>query len=99
MSEWSNFSQRFFIIGNLNAHGLQHARAGHDIDFTDQLAVYSNENFLGYLYQEPNNDPDEGDSFFITDSEQLSGKNRIKFVLKTAAWPTSRSRKNGNDLK
>jgi hypothetical protein len=59
---------------------------GYDIDFIDELAVYLNDNLLGYLSIGPNNGLNSGDSFPITASGQLAGENRIRFVLKTAGW-------------
>jgi subtilisin family serine protease len=59
---------------------------GFDIDYTDELAVYLNDNFIGYLSRGPNNGLNAGDSFLIPASNQLNGENRIKFVLKTAGW-------------
>jgi hypothetical protein len=59
---------------------------GYDIDFIDELAVYLNDNLLGYLSKGPNNGLNSGDSFPIPASDQLTGENRIRFVLKTAGW-------------
>jgi subtilisin family serine protease len=59
---------------------------GYDIDYTDELAVYLNNNFIGYLSKGSNNGLNAGDSFLIPASAQISGLNRIKFVVKTAGW-------------
>ena len=59
---------------------------GYDIDYTDEVRVYLNDNFLGYLSKGPNNGLNAGDSFSILAGAQLSGENRIKFVQKKAGW-------------
>jgi hypothetical protein len=61
--------------------------SGYDIDYVDdEVAVYLNDNLLGYLSRGPNNGLNGGDSFPIPASAQLAGENRIKFVVKTAGW-------------
>jgi len=57
--------------------------SGYDIDYADEVTVYLNDNFLGYLSRGANNGLNGGDSFPIPASAQLSGENRIKFVQKT----------------
>ncbi len=59
---------------------------GYDIDYTDEIAVYLNDNLLGYLSKGPNNGLNAGDSFAIPADAQISGVNRIKFVQKTEGW-------------
>ncbi|MGD9045012.1 MAG: PQQ-dependent sugar dehydrogenase, partial [Desulfobacterales bacterium] len=60
--------------------------SGYDIDYTDEIAVYLNDNLLGYLSTGPNNGLNAGDSFDIPADAQISGENRIRFVQKTEGW-------------
>ena len=59
---------------------------GYDIDYVDEIAVYLNDNLLGYLSKGPNNRLNAGDSFSIPAGAQIPGENRIKFVQKKAGW-------------
>ena len=59
---------------------------GYDIDYVDEIAVYLNDNLLGYLSKGPNNGLNAGDSFAIPAGAQIPGENRIQFVQKTAGW-------------
>jgi len=59
---------------------------GYDIDYTDEIAVYLNDDLLGYLSKGPNDGLNAGDSFAIPAGDQISGENRIKFVQKTSGW-------------
>ena len=59
---------------------------GYDIDYADEITVYLNDNLLGYLSKGANNGLNAGDSFAIPAGAQISGENRIKFVLKTEGW-------------
>jgi hypothetical protein len=59
---------------------------GYDIDYADEIAVYLNDNLLGYLNEGPDNGLNAGDSFSIPAGAQIPGENRIKFVQKTAGW-------------
>ncbi|MEE9465218.1 MAG: PQQ-dependent sugar dehydrogenase [Candidatus Neomarinimicrobiota bacterium] len=60
--------------------------SGYDIDYADEVAVHLNGVLQGYLSPGLNNGLNGGNSFPIAVGSQLSGKNRIKFVQKTAGW-------------
>jgi len=59
---------------------------GYDIDFTDEVAVYLNDVLIDYLSMGADNSLNGGNSFCIPVGDQLFGENRIKFVVKNAAW-------------
>ena len=61
--------------------------SGYDIDYVDdEVAVYLNDNLLGYLSRGPNNGLNAGDSFPIPAADQIPGENRIRFAVKTSGW-------------
>jgi subtilisin family serine protease len=83
----SNFHETELIVtfdGTTN--DLILSVAGYDIDWNDEIAVYLNDNLLGYLHKGPNNGLNTGDSFSIPAGAQLTGENRIKFVQRTVGW-------------
>ena len=59
---------------------------GYDIDYKDEIGVYLNDIFLGYLAKGPNNGMNAGDSFSIPAGDQYTGENRIRFVQKSPGW-------------
>ncbi|MDH3377819.1 MAG: hypothetical protein OEQ39_12800, partial [Gammaproteobacteria bacterium] len=59
---------------------------GYDIDFVDEVGVYLNGSFLGYLSQGPNNNLNAGDSFVLPAGQQLTGTNVIEFRQKNPKW-------------
>ena len=61
---------------------------GYDIDDPDgdEVTVYLNGAFLGYLSNGPDEALNAGDAFLIPASQQLAGKNLIHFDQKVAGW-------------
>ena len=61
---------------------------GYDIDDPagDEVGVYLNGAFLGYLSNGPDNDLNSGDSFTIPASMQQPGANVLHFQQKVAGW-------------
>jgi ABC-type amino acid transport substrate-binding protein len=60
--------------------------SGYDIDYADEVAVYLNGVFQGYLSAGANNGLNSGNGFPIMVGSQLTGENRIRFVQKTVGW-------------
>ena len=58
--------------------------SGHDIDQSDEVAVYLNGDLLGYLSVGANNGLNTGDSFLVPASRQLPGINILAFRQKQA---------------
>jgi len=58
---------------------------GYDIDDPDEVAVYLNDNLLGYLSVGPNNGLNAGDQFAIAAGEQQA-QNLLRFQERVSGW-------------
>ena len=59
---------------------------GFDIDYADEISVYLNDVWIGYLTKGPNNQPNAGDVFRITGEDQSPGENLVRFTQRRPGW-------------
>ena len=60
---------------------------GFDIDFSDEIALYLNDELLGHLQTGPNNGDAPVSSFTLDAQAQQSGTNQLRFVQKIGGMP------------
>jgi ABC-type amino acid transport substrate-binding protein len=65
---------------------LQLSVTGYDIDLADEVAVYLNDELLGYLSVGPNNGLNSGDVFPIMLQQQRPGTNIVEFRQKVPGY-------------
>ena len=73
-----------FNVANTNT--LHLLVTGYDIDFNDELAVYLNDTFVGFLSKGPNEALNNSDVFVLNAPALISGDNVIEFRQPNPGW-------------